>query len=143
MGRFRGATGNLLTHTISSAAGTGGAILGYSAIAPAPPKQQDFNHANMLAPKIQDMRAFINGNFDGSTTFIMVAIIGSLVVMGVMCLCNKCYKWVPTVGARRKELQQTQAPPQQGQDMQYQDNIKFNNPWTAMENGHYLPRAVK
>ena len=84
-GRIRGGAGNLLTHTISSAAGTTGAILGVSAIAPGP-KPQDFQHANMVAPKFQDTRALINGNFDtGSSMFIVLAVMASMMVLGGIC----------------------------------------------------------
>jgi len=142
-GRLRGGMGNLFTQTLSSAAETGGVILGVNTLSPNPPAQ-DFKNANLMAPKIQQSRSFINGNFDGSTTMILVAIPGTFMMIGFVFMMNKFCGCVPSVSRKRKETQQiqiTQMPQALGQ---YQDNMMINGPWTGMGKplGFYGQRAV-
>ena len=147
-GRIRSGTGNLLTHTVFSAAGTAGAILGVQAVLPAPSPPQDFKNANMMAPKFQDTRALINGNFDaGSSWMIILAVVASAMTLGLICWCNKCRKWVPSVGAKREEIrqEQMQISAMNRQEVQFQVRLQerlMTNPWNHIESGRYLPRVT-
>ena len=130
-GRLRGGMGNLFTQTLSSAAGTGGVILGVNALSPNPPAQ-DFKNANLMAPKIQQSRSFINGNFDGSTTMILVCIFATFLMIGFVFAVNKCCNCVPSIGRRRKEMQERQITQIPQAMRHYQDNVMMNSQWPGM-----------
>ena len=143
--RIRSGTGSLLTNTVSSAAGTAGAVLGIQAVLPAPNPPQDFKNANLMSPKFQDTHALINGNFDaGSSWMVILGVVASTVVLGLACWCVKCRKWIPTIGEKRQEIREEkkmQNSTMNEEEAQLKEWLT-TNPWSKVEQGRYPPWAA-
>ena len=75
----------------------------------------------MIAPQIQDdSHSFMNLNFNGGTTFVIIAVIRVIVAVGItMCFNNCCCG----CGGRQRRPVQEVLPLQQVQQVQYNQDM--------------------
>ena len=91
LGSLRGVLKKTISGALSSGAGTAAALGAYTAIVPSP-SEQDYTRATMISPKIQDdSHSFMNLNFNGGTTFVIIAVVAIIVSVAIsMCFSNCC-----------------------------------------------------